>query len=211
MPILRLPLIECQRTPFVFNLLYFISIPSFYTQARLVETGAKKLTQLYTKLVAEGSSGNPSATPDLTPPPFPPSLMSTLTPVVVSLRAFPLPITHPSHPAAPGIFVTLKEAQKGYADMRGQWGRKCLETQSRRLLQRVETMEGVDGGREFGLFVEGILNHAEVCVVWFLILRLTVIYRLNMPFLYHWFLCQQQARRRSTISSSLFLSSFNPR
>jgi exocyst complex component 7 len=91
--------------------------------------------------------------------------MSTLVPVVASLRALPLPATHPSHPAAPGIFATLKEAQKGYADMRGQWGRKCLESQSRRVLQRVETMEGVDGGREFGRFVEGILTHAEVCVV----------------------------------------------
>ncbi|KAF8515644.1 Cullin repeat-like-containing domain protein [Gautieria morchelliformis] len=129
--------------------------------ARLVETAAKKLTQLYTKLVAEGSSGSTSASPDLTPPPFPPSLMNTLTPVVASLRALPLPATHPSHPAAPGILTTLKEAQKGYADMRGQWARKCLETQSRRVLVRVETMDGVDGGREFGRFVESILNHAE--------------------------------------------------
>lgn len=88
--------------------------------------------------------------------------MGVLIPVVASLRTFPLPATHPSHPAAPAILATLKEAQKGYADMRGQWGRKCLETQSRRVLQRVETMEGVDGGREFGRFVEGILNHAEV-------------------------------------------------
>ncbi|KAF8588183.1 hypothetical protein K439DRAFT_1336032 [Ramaria rubella] len=129
--------------------------------ARLLEAGVKKLTQLYTKLVAEGSSGTPNASPDLTPSPFPPFLMTSLLPVVTSLRTFPLPASHPSHPAAPGILATLTEAQKGYADMRGQWGRKCLETQSRRVLERVETMEGVDGGREFGRWVEGILRHAE--------------------------------------------------
>jgi exocyst complex component 7 len=151
-----------------------------------VETAAKKLTQLYTKLVAEGSSGNASASPDSKPPPFPPSLMNALTPVVVSLRALPLPMTHPSHPAAPAILATLKEAQKGYADMRGQWARKCLEQQSRRVLVRVETMDGVDGGREFGRFMENVLNHAEVRMSSRFTTSLTGMYRLSTPCLYHW-------------------------
>ncbi|KAF8520881.1 Cullin repeat-like-containing domain protein [Hysterangium stoloniferum] len=129
--------------------------------ARLVETGAKKLTQLYTKLVAEGSSGSPSSSPDMIPMPFPPPLANALNPLVTALRSLPLPATHPSHPAAPAILATFVEAQRGYAEMRGSWCRKCLETQSRRVLERIETMEGVEGGREFGRWVEGFLNHAK--------------------------------------------------
>jgi len=45
--------------------------------------------------------------------------------------------------------------------MRGSWCRKCLETQSRRVLERIETMEGVEGGREFGRWMEGFLNHVK--------------------------------------------------
>lgn len=100
--------------------------------------------------------------PDMAPPQFPPLLMSNLTPLVTALRGLPLPSTHPSHPAAPAIQVTLMEAQKGYADMRGQWCRKSLENQSRRTMERVETMEGVEGGREFGKWVQGFLNYVEV-------------------------------------------------
>lgn len=166
--------------------------------------GAKKLTQLHTKLVAEGSSGNASASPDLKPAPFPPSLLNALTPVVASLRSLPLPATHPSHPAALGILSTLTEAQKGYAEMRGQWAHRCLETQSRRVLVRVETMDGVDGGREFGRFVESVLKHAEVCgITYFKTFLTSYISRLNTTFLYRWFLCLQQANRPSMIFFNL--------
>ncbi|TDL22018.1 hypothetical protein BD410DRAFT_771026 [Rickenella mellea] len=129
--------------------------------ARLVETGAKKLTQLYTKLVAEGSSGVPPGGPDFQPSPIPSTLLNTLRPLVAFLRTLPLPATHPSHAAAPGIFATLKDAQRGYADMRGSWSRKCLETEGRRVVDRAETVDGVSGGLEFGLWVDNLLTVAE--------------------------------------------------
>ncbi|GJE99593.1 exocyst complex component EXO70 [Phanerochaete sordida] len=129
--------------------------------ARLVETGAKKLTQLYTKMVAEGSSGAPPNGPDFELSPFPPSLKPSLVPLVTFLRQLPLPATHPSHPAAPAIQSTLKEAQKGYADMRGSWGKKCLENYARRVVDRAETIDGVAAGREFGAWVANLLTVAE--------------------------------------------------
>ncbi|PSS18880.1 hypothetical protein PHLCEN_2v3195 [Hermanssonia centrifuga] len=129
--------------------------------ARLVETGAKKLTQLYTKLVAEGSSGAPPNGPEFVLSQFPASLKPGLIPLITFLRTLPLPPTHPSHPAAPGIQSTLKEAQKGYADMRGTWGKKCLEIYGRRVVDRAETLDGVVAGREFGDWVENLLTIAE--------------------------------------------------
>ncbi|SJL17663.1 uncharacterized protein ARMOST_21220 [Armillaria ostoyae] len=130
--------------------------------ARLVETGAKKLTQLYTKLVAEGSSGSmPPPGSDLPINPFPPSLLETLVPLVAFLRTLPLPSTHPSHPASPAILSTLKEAQRGYADMRGAWCRKCLEGQGRRVLDRADTIDPIAAGLEFGKWAESILDVAE--------------------------------------------------
>ncbi|EGO29318.1 hypothetical protein SERLADRAFT_359419 [Serpula lacrymans var. lacrymans S7.9] len=130
--------------------------------ARLVETGAKKLTQLYTKLVAEGSSGSPSLGLEFTPPTFPPSLLASLRPLVAFLRTLPLPSTHPSHPAAPGILATLKEAQRGYADMRGNWNRRGLEMHGKRVVDRAETLDGVEAGREFGRWVDHLLGVAEM-------------------------------------------------
>jgi exocyst complex protein 7 len=131
-------------------------------QARLIETGAKKLTQLYTKVVAEGSSG-------VTPVPgaemmtsFPSSLLPTLSPVVNFLRTLPVPSTHPNHPAAQVILTTLKEAQRGYADMRGNWSVKCLEGQGKRLVARAENVDPLVTGREFGEWVELILGTADV-------------------------------------------------
>ena len=131
-------------------------------QARLIETGAKKLTQLYTKVVAEGSSG-------VTPVPgaemmtsFPSSLLPTLSPVVNFLRTLPVPSTHPTHPAAQVILTTLKEAQRGYADMRGNWSVKCLEGQGKRLVARAENVDPLVTGREFGEWVELILGTADV-------------------------------------------------
>ncbi|KAH6906048.1 Cullin repeat-like-containing domain protein [Coprinopsis sp. MPI-PUGE-AT-0042] len=131
--------------------------------ASLVETGAKKLTQLYTKVVAEGSSGT-------TPVPgsiesaltsFPASLLPTLSPVVKFLRTLPLPQTHPSHPSAPAIQKTLSDALKGYADMRGSWAVKCLDGQGKRLVVRANEVDPRTTGREFGEWVELILGTAE--------------------------------------------------
>lgn len=127
-----------------------------------METGSKKLMQLYTKLVAEGSSGSPTNGPEFALSPFPPQLLSVLRPLVSFLRTLPLPATHPSHPAAPAIQAALKDAQKGYGDMRGAWARKCLETYGKRVVERAETIDGVAAGREFGKWVENILNVAEV-------------------------------------------------
>lgn len=138
--------------------------------ARLVETGAKKLTQLYTKLVAEGSSGSPP-TPvpgvtEFTILPFPADLLASLRPLVSFLRTLPLPATHPTHPAAPGIRTALTEAQKGYADMRGAWSKKCLEGQAKKVVDDAgegmyEAKDGVESGRAFGKWVELVLTVAE--------------------------------------------------
>jgi len=129
----------------------------------LVETGVKKLTQMYTKLVAEGSSGSPPiAGLDFTPVMFPPELHFSLKPIVTFLRTLPQPSTHPSHPASQAIFSTLKEAQRGYADMRGNWSRKSLETHAKRVIDRAETLDGVVAGKEFGTWVNNLLRIAEV-------------------------------------------------
>ncbi|KAG9021156.1 hypothetical protein FRB95_002731, partial [Tulasnella sp. JGI-2019a] len=138
--------------------------------AQLVETGAKKLTQLYTKLVAEASSGNaivPESYLPSPPNPFPTisrDTMKQLKPVVAALRSLPLPVTHPSHPAAPAILATLKEAQAGYAEMRGNWGKRCLEPGSRRILGHIETQTdggGLPVGQDAGQWVEAMLALAE--------------------------------------------------
>ncbi|KAG1772900.1 Cullin repeat-like-containing domain protein [Suillus placidus] len=117
--------------------------------ARLIETGVKKLTQLYTKFVAQGSSGSPPVSGlafMLTE--FPPPLMSSLTPLVAFLRTLPLPSTHPSHPAASAILNMLKDAQRGYADMRSSWN-------------RAETLDGVAAGKEFSIWIDNLLKVTE--------------------------------------------------
>lgn len=129
--------------------------------ARLVETGAKKLTQLYTTIVAEGSSGATSKAPGSLSTSFPSSLLSNLLPLVSYLHNLPLPSTHPSHPAAPAILSTLTEAQKGYADMRGNWSVKCLEGQGKRIVTRADTMDPISTGMEFGQWVKTLLAVAE--------------------------------------------------
>ncbi|KAF8426818.1 Cullin repeat-like-containing domain protein [Boletus edulis BED1] len=132
-------------------------------KARLLETSAKKLTQLYTKLVAEGSSGSPPiAGLDFTPATFPPALLASLKPLVAVLRGLPLPSTHPSHPAGQLILYTLKEAQRGYADMRGSWNRKSLEMHAKRVVDRADTLDGVIAGKEFGTWVGNLLRIAEI-------------------------------------------------
>ncbi|TFK18960.1 exocyst complex component, exo70 subunit [Coprinopsis marcescibilis] len=132
--------------------------------ANLVETGAKKLTQLYTKVVAEGSSGTtpaPGTSDAIMLTSFPASLLPSLSPVVKFLRTLPLPSTHPSHPAAQAILKTLMEAQRGYADMRGSWAVKCLDGQGKRLVVRANEVDPLVTGREFGEWVELILGTAE--------------------------------------------------
>lgn len=128
----------------------------------MVETGVKKLCQLYTKLIAEGSSGAPPSGPGIKWPGFPSYLYDSLDPLVAALRALPLPATHPSHPAAPTILKTLTEAQKGYGEMRGAFCKKCLEAMGgRRIIDRIETIPGIQGGKEIGVWIEGIITVAE--------------------------------------------------
>ncbi|KAJ7493648.1 Cullin repeat-like-containing domain protein [Mycena latifolia] len=130
--------------------------------ARLVETGAKKLTQLYTKLVAEASTGStPAPNTEVSAAPFAPAILGTLRPLVAFMRTLPLPASHPSHPAAPAILSTLKDAQKGYADMRGTWSRKCLEAQGKRVVDRADTVDSIVAGKEFARWVESLMSVAD--------------------------------------------------
>ena len=73
-----------------------------------------------------------------------------------------MPSTHPSHPAAASMFSALKEAQIGYADMRGNWSVKCLEGQGKRLVARAVTVDPLTTGTEFREWVELMLGTAEV-------------------------------------------------
>jgi exocyst complex protein 7 len=75
------------------------------------------MTQLFTKLVAEGSSGTPPGGNSIKPLSFPSPLIQTLIPIITALRSMPQPSTHPSHPAAKPIYSNLKDTQKGYADV----------------------------------------------------------------------------------------------
>jgi exocyst complex component 7 len=57
----------------------------------------------------------------------------------------------------------LEEAQEGYADMRGGWAKRCLEPGTKWIVAAAEKDVGtVDGGRDFGFWVEGMLALAEV-------------------------------------------------
>ena len=78
------------------------------------------------------------------------------------VHTLPLPSTHPSHPASDAILSTLKDSQRGYANMRGTWSRKVLEGRTTRVLERVETLDAVKGGQEVGDWVNNVLNAAEV-------------------------------------------------
>jgi exocyst complex protein 7 len=117
---------------------------------------------LFTKVVASGSSGNPPAGSEFQYSLFPREELAGLQPLVKFLRSLPLPATHPSHPAAAAILSALKEAQRGYAEMRGSWGRKCLELYGRRVVDRAETTDGVLAGRELGKFTGDLLGVVEV-------------------------------------------------
>ncbi|KAH7105240.1 Cullin repeat-like-containing domain protein [Auriculariales sp. MPI-PUGE-AT-0066] len=133
------------------------SAPSSLDTARLIETGGKKLAKLFTTLTTEASTGAAVTGADLAPPPFPDHLFDTLGPLVITLRSLPLPATHPSHPAAPGIQTVLSEAQRGYAATRGKWITRCLEVPARRVIDRSETIPGPVAGGELGQWVRAML------------------------------------------------------
>ena len=47
--------------------------------------------------------------------------------------------------------------------MRGAWGKKCLESMGgRRIIDRVETTDGITAGRDVGQWVNGIIAVADV-------------------------------------------------
>ncbi|KAN0136076.1 hypothetical protein V8E53_005936 [Lactarius tabidus] len=123
--------------------------------ARLVETGAKKLAQLFTKLVASGSTGSHPAGSDFQYFPFPRDELAMLLP---SSKSFALSL-HPLHTA---ILSSLKEAQRGYAEMRGSWARKCLEVYGRRVIDRAETTDRVASGRELAKWMSDLLSVIEM-------------------------------------------------
>ena len=117
---------------------------------------------MFTKAVASGSAGTPLAGSEFQVSLFPQEELATLYPLVKFLRGLPLPATHPSHPAAAVILSALKEAQRGYAEMRGNWARKCLELYGRRVVDRSETTEGVLAGQELGIWTRNLLDVIEV-------------------------------------------------
>ena len=80
------------------------------------------------------------------------------------LRTLPTPVTHPSHPAASAIYSTLKEAQKGYADVRGSWSKKGSETYAKRVIDRGGTIDAVSSGLGFGKWVENMMTVVEVSI-----------------------------------------------
>lgn len=61
--------------------------------------------------------------------------------------------------------MTLKEAQRGYADMRGSWNQKGLETYGQRVIDRAETIEGIAAGKEVGKWVDNLIIVADVSIV----------------------------------------------
>ncbi|CAE6434452.1 unnamed protein product [Rhizoctonia solani] len=149
------------------NIAFQSGDPHAKETSRLVETGAKKLCQLYTKTVAEAT-----ARPAIDPTNYLQSLdnfptidetaMDKLTPVVDALRKSPTPATHPSHPGAAAILAVIQEAQAGYADMRSQWCKKAIDGGIRRILAAADTgTDRIAVGREFGIWVEGLLAMAD--------------------------------------------------
>lgn len=138
-------------------------------KARLAETGAKKIAQVFTQLVAGAcASAILEPTQYLGALPSEVPLMSrdteeSLTPVVASLQSLPVPVTHPSHPASVGNLNVLNEAQDGYAAMRSGWAKRCLEPMSRDLIAAAEDPgNGIQTSIELAQWIEGFLLLAEV-------------------------------------------------
>ncbi|QRW05322.1 exocyst complex protein exo70 [Ceratobasidium sp. AG-Ba] len=149
------------------NIAFQTGDPRAREMARLVETGAKKLCQLYTKLVAEAN-----AYPAIDPtnylnasdalPTIDEAIFEKLVPVVDALRKSPTPTTHPSHPGSSAILAVIQEAQVGYADMRSQWCKKSVDSGIRRVLAAADTgTDRIAVGHEFGTWVSGMLLLAD--------------------------------------------------
>ena len=108
--------------------------------------------------------------------PFSEDIVLALHPLVTFLRSLPLPATHPSHPAANAIQTALSEAQRGYADMRSGWIRRCLESEAKRVVEgrgdgyasgkdTEAAATGIREGQEFGVWVERVIDVAAVCAL----------------------------------------------
>ncbi|THU94691.1 hypothetical protein K435DRAFT_860320 [Dendrothele bispora CBS 962.96] len=79
-----------------------------------------------------------------------------------SCELYPFHPTHPSHPAAPSIFSCLKEAQRGYADMRGTWTRCFLKSSGKHILDCTETgIAPIEIGEEFGSWTQSVFSIAR--------------------------------------------------
>lgn len=111
--------------------------------------------------------------------PFSPDLIASLLPLVSFLRTMPLPSTHPNHPASTSIQVALSEAQRGYADMRSGWIRRCLEGEAKRVVEgrgdgyasgkdTDAAMTGIREGQEFGVWVDRVIDVAGVSYPYFI-------------------------------------------
>ncbi|KAG9085523.1 hypothetical protein FS749_004353, partial [Ceratobasidium sp. UAMH 11750] len=149
------------------NIAFQSGDPRARETARLVETGAKKLCQLFTKLVAEATSY-----PAIDPtnylnaseefPTIDETILAKIIPVAEALRKSPTPTTHPSHPGSSAILAVVQEAQAGYADMRSQWCKKSVDGGIRRVLAAADTgTDRIAIGQEFGTWVNGMLLLAD--------------------------------------------------
>ncbi|KZT33890.1 hypothetical protein SISSUDRAFT_1122622 [Sistotremastrum suecicum HHB10207 ss-3] len=136
---------------------------NIHDSARLLETGTKKLCQLFTSLISSSSPPPTSAlnnlSASLSTPPFPHATLQSLLPLISTLRSLPNPSTHPSHPSSSSILATLKEATGTYVDIRGKWARAALEGGGN-VLDRVSSSAEGEGGVVFRAWFEGLVNIA---------------------------------------------------
>ena len=84
---------------------------------------------------------------------FPWEELETLNPLVKFLRGLPLPATHPSHPAAAVILSALKEAQRGYAEMRGTWASEATASRAQQIAYPSTPPNGPYSGRANTVFI----------------------------------------------------------
>jgi exocyst complex protein 7 len=87
---------------------------------------------------------------------------ATLRPLVAMLRTFPVPATHPTHPAAQSILSALKDVQRAYAETRGAWASKVLDGGAKRVIERADIDDGLVVGRLLGDWINTLLGLAEV-------------------------------------------------
>ncbi|KAF8318713.1 hypothetical protein DL93DRAFT_2132943 [Clavulina sp. PMI_390] len=136
--------------------------------ARLAETGARKIAQLFTTMTAEACTSAPldpmqylgSDPAEL--PLMDRAIEESLYPVVDALRALPLPSTHPSHPTSKSNLAILNEAQDGYGSMRAGWIKRCLELRSRELIANADMEDrGMEISIGFADWTQGMFILAE--------------------------------------------------